>query len=107
MHTHTTTIKKVKFYITNLVDTKVILGLQFCRAFNLVSVNCNDNCVCKEVAVEALNTEFPRGLDPAGSIMQNRLPPPPPVNMNTKLEGQIANNTFLNFFLNYLMGLVL
>ena len=84
--THTTTIKKVNFYVTNLVDTKVILGLQFCRAFNLVSVNCNDNCVCKEVAVEALNTEFPRGLDPAGSTMQNRLPPPPPVNVNTKLR---------------------
>ena len=45
--THVTTIKKIKFYVTNLVDTKVILGLQFCRAFNLVTVNCNDNCVCK------------------------------------------------------------
>ena len=53
--THATTIKKVNFYVTNLVDTKVILGLQFCRAFNLVTVNCNDNCICKEVAVEALN----------------------------------------------------
>ena len=84
--THTTTIKKVNFYITNLVDTKVILGLQFCRAFNLVSVNCSDNCVCKEVAVEALNAESPRGLDPAGSTMQNRLPPPLPVNVNTKLR---------------------
>ena len=58
--THATTIKKVNFYVTNLVNTKVILGLQFCRAFNLVTVNCNDNCVCKEVAVEALNAEFPR-----------------------------------------------
>ena len=78
--THATTIKKVNFYVTNLVDTKVILGLQFCRAFNLVSVN----CVCKEVAVEALNAEFPRGLDP-GSTMQSR-PPPPPVDINTKLR---------------------
>ena len=83
--THATTIKKVNFYVTNLVNTKVILGLQFCRAFNLVSVNCNDNCVCKEVAVEALNAEFPRGMDPAGSTMQNRLLPPP-VDVNTKLR---------------------
>ena len=83
--THATTIKKVNFYVTNLVDTKVILGLQFCRAFNLVSVNCDDNCICKEVAVEALNAEFPRGMDPAGSTMQNR-PPPPPVDVNTKLR---------------------
>ena len=81
---HATTIKKVNFYVTNLVDTKVILGLQFCRAFNLVTINCNDNCICKEVAVEALNAEFPRGLDP-GSTMQNRLPLPP-VDVNTKLR---------------------
>ena len=46
--THTTTIKKANFYVTILVDTKVILGLQFCRAFNLVTVNCNDNCICKK-----------------------------------------------------------
>ena len=80
-----TTIKKVNFYVTNLVNTKVILGVQFCRAFNLVSVNCDDNCIFKEVAVEALNAEFPRGMDPVGSTMQSR-PPPPPVDVNTKLR---------------------
>ena len=83
--THATMIKKVNFYVTNLVDTKVILGLQFCRAFTLVTVNCNNNCICKEVAVEALNTEFPRGMYPADSTMQNT-PPPPPVDVNIKLR---------------------
>ena len=83
--THATMIKKVNFSVTNLVDTKVILGLQFCRAFNLVTVNCNNNCICKEVAVEALNAEFPRGMYPAGSTMQNK-PPPPPVDVNIKLR---------------------
>ena len=81
--THATTIKKVNFYVTNLVDTKVILGLQFCRAFNLVTINCNKHCVCKEVAVEALNAEFLRGLDPGSANV--RLPPPP-VDINTKLR---------------------
>ena len=81
--THATTIKKVNFYVTNLVDTKVILGLQFCRAFNLVTINCNEHCVCKEVAVEASNAEFPRGLDPGSA---NVRPPPPPVDVNTKLR---------------------
>ena len=66
-----------------LVDTKVISGLQFCRAFNLVSVNCDDNCICKEIMVDAINNEFPRGMDP-GSVSV-RLPPPP-VDMNTKLR---------------------
>ena len=82
--THATMIKKVIFYVTNLVHTKVILGLQFCTAFNLVSVNCDDNCVCKEVAVEALNAELPRGLDP-GNANVRPPPPPPPIDMNTKL----------------------
>ena len=85
MHTLLQQSGRSNFYVTNLVNTKVILGLQFCRAFNLVTVNCNDNCICKEVAVEALNAEFPRGMDPAGSTMQNKLPPPP-VDINTKLR---------------------
>ena len=37
--THDNVIKKCNFYVTNIVDTKVILGLQFCRAFNLVQIN--------------------------------------------------------------------
>ena len=43
------------------------------------------HCVCKEVAVEALNAEFPRGLDP-GSANVTPPPPLPPVNVNTKLR---------------------
>ena len=46
--THTTTIKKVHFYVTDIINTKVILGLQFCRAFNLVMINCNEHCECKK-----------------------------------------------------------
>ena len=42
--THTTTIKKVNFYVTDIINTKVILGLQFCRAFNLVTIKCNEHC---------------------------------------------------------------
>ena len=60
--THTDVIKKCIFYVTDLNDTKVILGLNFCRAFNLVRINCDDHCVCKKIAVDIIN-EFPRGLD--------------------------------------------
>ena len=28
--THATTIKKCNFFVTDIIDTKVILGLQFC-----------------------------------------------------------------------------
>ena len=62
--THATTIKKCNFYITDIIDTKVILGLQFCRAFNLIQINCNEQCECKKVAIDVINSEFPQGLDP-------------------------------------------
>ena len=81
--THTTTIKKVNFYVTDIIDTKFILGLQFCRAFNLVMINCNEHCECKKVAVDVINAEFPRGLDP-GSPCSTRAKLPP-VDVNLKL----------------------
>ena len=80
--THTTT-KKVNFYVTDIIDTKVILGLQFCRAFNLVTINCNEHCECKKLAVDVINSEFLRGLDPGNHITKVKLPP---VDINLKLR---------------------
>ena len=81
--THATTIKKVNFYVTDIIDTKVILGLQFCRAFNLVMINCNEHCECKKVAVDVINSEFLRGLDPGNHSTKVK---PPPVDINLKLR---------------------
>ena len=81
--THTTTIKKIHFYVTDIIDTKVILGLQFCRAFNLVTINCNEHCECKKVAVDIINSEFPRGLDPGNHSTKVK---PPHVDINLKLR---------------------
>ena len=83
--THTNVIKKCNFYITNTVDTKVILGLQFYRAFILVQINCDEQCVCKQIALDIINSEFPRGLNP-GNPHSTNLPKPPPVDMNLKLR---------------------
>ena len=41
---------------------KILLGLTFCKAFNLVKIQCNDGCICKKVSVDILN-EFSAGLD--------------------------------------------
>ena len=60
--THLNTTKRCLFYITNLTDNKILLGLTFCKAFNLVKIICDDDCSCKKVAVDILN-EFPAGLD--------------------------------------------
>ena len=57
--THANVIKKCIFYVTDTIDTKVILRLNFCRAFNLATVNCNDQCVCKQITVDVINSKFP------------------------------------------------
>ena len=80
--THANVIKKCLFYITDITDTKVILGLNFCRAFNLVKVICDDNSACKQVTINAIN-DFPKGQDvPNTSITPKILPP---VDVNLKL----------------------
>ena len=85
--THANVIKKCNFYMTDIVDTKVILRLQFCRAFNLVQINCDDSCVCKQIAVDVINSEFPRGLDPGSvNLHSTKSPKLPPVDVNLKLR---------------------
>ena len=53
--THADIVRKCIFYVTDINVTKILLGLNFCRAFNLVTVNCDDNCVCKKIAVDFIN----------------------------------------------------
>ena len=60
--TYADTTKQCVFYVTDLNDTKIMLELTFCKAFNLVKILCDDHCICKKVSVDVLN-EFPVGLD--------------------------------------------
>ena len=76
----------VFFYVTDLTDTKILLGLTFCRVFNLVKVLCDDDCVCKKMVVDVLN-EFPTGLDiPKPKQMDPNQVYIPPVDINLKLR---------------------
>ena len=76
------------FYVTDLNDTKILLGLNFCKSFDLVKIQCDEHCVCKKVAVdilnEAIHNEFPRGLDVPSQKQSTRQPLP--VDINTKLR---------------------
>ena len=82
--THADIVRKCIFYVTDINDTNILLGLNFCRAFNLVTVNCDDSCVCKKIAVDVLN-EFLRGLSiPNQNTIQPPLPEP--VDIETRLR---------------------
>ena len=68
------------FYVTDINNTKILLGLNFCMAFNLVTVNCDDNFFCKKIDV--IN-EYPRGLSIPN---QSTLEPLPSADIETKLR---------------------
>ena len=75
--THANTTKLAIFYVTDLNDTKILLGLNFCKSYDLVKIQCDEHCICKKVVVDVLNetisnNEFPRQMIP--------------VNINTRLR---------------------
>ena len=84
--THVNTTKHCVFYVTNLTDSKILLGLTFCKAFDLVRILCDDNCLCKKMMVDVLN-EFPTGLDvPKQKQMKMNQVYLPPIDIHTKLR---------------------
>ena len=71
--------KSVSFYVTSVNDKKVILGLNFCKQFKLVSMHCGDDYDCKKVSLDVINNEFLQGLSVPDNISinaeQTKLPP--------------------------------
>ena len=85
---HANTTKRCVFYITNLTDSKILLGLTFCKAFDLVKILCDNNCLCKKMMVDVLN-EFPAGLDIPKQKQMKMNPHQvylPPIDIHTKLR---------------------
>ena len=82
--THANTTKHCVFYVTNLTDSKILLGLTFCKAFDLVKIICDDDCVCKKKMVDVLN-KFPASLDIPKQMKMNQVYLPP-VDVHTKLR---------------------
>ena len=72
--TYANMIKKCLFYVTDITDMKVILGLNFCRAFNFVKVICDEKYACKWLTIDAINS-FPKGLDVPDVSGTKVLPP--------------------------------
>ena len=81
---HADTTKHCVFYVTDLTDSKILLGLTFCKAFNLVKILCDNDCICKKIMVDVLN-EFPKGLDIPKQMNPHQIYLPP-VDINTKLR---------------------
>ena len=63
----------------------------FCKAFDLVKIICDNNCVCKKKMVEVLN-EFPAGLDIPKEKKMNQVYLPP-FDVYTKLRPDCKAHT--------------
>ena len=48
---HNGTKVNAVFYVTNVMDRKIILGLQLCIELGLIVIKCDDNCQCKNLTV--------------------------------------------------------
>ena len=44
------------FYVTDVPNTKVILGLRLCIDFGLIVIQCDDDCRCKHMKVQVAET---------------------------------------------------
>ena len=56
---HNGTETEAIFYITDVHDTKIILGLQLCIDLGLIVIRGDDNCKCKNVQVAETSTSTP------------------------------------------------
>ena len=71
------------FYITDVPDTKIILGLRLCIDLGLIVIKCDDKCRCKNVQVAETSSstliENTQGSDDQCSMV-------PPVPLDTKMD---------------------
>ena len=77
--------RDVLFFITNVNDTKVIMGMKAHQEFNLVMTVCDERCPCKTAELKSINQEFPVGL----SVPNVNAKPREvllPVDVNTKID---------------------
>ena len=83
------------FFITNVDDTKVILGAKTCQELGLVKIICDDNCQCKSMEIMSINQEFPVGLSVPNVKPRIILPP---VDLNMKINVTDLKAHIMNLF---------
>ena len=73
------------FYVTDVPDTKIILGLQLCIDLGLIVIRCDDKCRCKNVHVaETSSSTFIENTQ--GSDDHSSTSTLPPVSLDTKID---------------------
>ena len=71
------------FYVTNVMDRKIILGLQLCIELGLIVIKCDDECQCKNLTIAEANAADP--IRKQQAVDQNSTPLPP-VSLDTEID---------------------
>ena len=93
--------RDVLFFITDVNDSKVILGAKSCQEFNLVKIVCDDKCPCKTAEIKLINQEFPVGLSVPDAKPRIILPP---VDLNMKIDVTDPKAHIMNLFPDLFQG---
>ena len=79
---HNGTKVNAVFYVTDVMDRKVILGLQLCIKLGLIVIKCDDDCQCKNLTVAEVNATDPIRKQQE-AVDQNSTPP---VSLDTVID---------------------
>ena len=81
---HNGTKVNAVFYVTNVIDGKIILGLQLCIELGLIVIKCDDECQCKNLTVAEANAADP--IRKQQEAVDQNSTPLPPVSLDTEID---------------------
>ena len=91
---HNGTKVNAVFYVTNVMDQKIILGLQLCIELGLIVIKCDDDCQCKNLTVAEANAADPIRKQQE-AVDQNSTPP---VLLDTEIDSTNLQPHIMHLF---------
>ena len=82
------------FYVTNVMDRKIILGLQLSIELGLIVIKCDDDCQCKNLTVAEANAADPIRKQQE-AVDQNSTPP---VSLDTEIDSTNLKAHIMHLF---------
>ena len=93
---HNGTKVNAVFYVTNVMDRKIILGLQLCIELGLIVIKCDDKCQCKNLKVAEANAADP--IRKQQEAVDQNSTPLPPVLLDTEINSTNRKAHIMHLF---------
>ena len=93
---HNGTKVNVVFHVTNVMDRKIILGLQLCIELGLIVVKCDDEYQCKNLTVAEANAVDP--IRKQQEAVDQNSTPLPSVSLDTEIDSTNLKAHIMHLF---------